>query len=107
MFGWACLGWSILLWIVSLLMLAGALFDAGYRRGEASARRSPDSPPRRRRPRCHFCGREVSSWHFCYGCRVHVCQGCDLMGPYGAPHRPASHRDVDLGVKQSAREGGA
>ena len=45
------------------------------------------------RSHCYFCGKVVSEFCFCYGCREYICSRCDeteLTGRY--KHKPEDHK---------------
>ncbi len=46
---------------------------------------------------CHFCGREVTSDDYCYGCGHYVCEECD---DYEAMDRPSGTHNVEDHKKQ-------
>lgn len=41
---------------------------------------------------CHFCGKEVDSDFYCYGCGEYVCEECDEKEPWG-PHSIEDHKN--------------
>jgi hypothetical protein len=42
---------------------------------------------------CFICKRDIGTEHFCYGCRVFVCDNCDVRGDKiaGSPHAAEDH----------------
>jgi len=44
---------------------------------------------------CHYCKKIVGSGAYCFGCKVHICDACDVNPdmPWGQ-HDPDTHRDT-------------
>lgn len=48
------------------------------------------------KPKCHFCPKEVTEEHLCYGCKVYICEECDLNYNLMGAHEPHRHKEDPL-----------
>lgn len=41
---------------------------------------------------CHFCGKEVNGWFYCYGCKHFICEDCEAEDPPTGYHKVEEHK---------------
>jgi len=51
-------------------------------------------------PKCHSCKtsfetKKDAQYHYCYGCKVHICADCEKNFSLMGPHSPQAHLEDD------------